>query len=225
MVTLTPPSMAPNTIPSEFNGATESERLLGTGSADSIIEPRTHEFISGQDREAIALKLAAAAYSFVVAGLFVATIGVTLPHQQTYYQLNDIQVSAIFLVGPVGYCLASLLNSRIHEKLGQRGIAFVGPACHLVYAAVGSFHPPFPVLLLGVTVGSFGVGIVDGSWCAWVAALNNANTLSGLLHGSFSIGAATCPYLAGIMLSANNGQWYQWFYVLVSFYQVDLGKT
>ncbi|KXH38063.1 MFS transporter [Colletotrichum simmondsii] len=204
--------MAPLTSSPDFDNATESERLLDTRSADSNIEPRAS--INGQDREAIAFKLAAAAYSFVVAGLFVATIGVTLPHQQTYYQLNDIQVSAIFLVGPVGYCFASLLNSRIHEKLGQRGIAFIGPACHLVYAVVGSFHPPFPVFLLGVTVGSFGVGIVDGSWCAWVAALKNANTLSGLLHGSFSIGAATCPYLAGIMLSANNGQWYQWFYVL-----------
>ncbi|KAK7457531.1 MFS transporter [Colletotrichum acutatum] len=141
--------MAPLTLSPDFNGATESERLLDTRSADSDIDPRAS--INGQDREAIALKLAAAAYSFIVAGLFVATIGVTLPHQQTYYQLNELQVSAIFLVGPVGYCLASLLNSRIHEKLGQRGIAFTGPACHLVYAAVGSFHPPFPVFLLGVT--------------------------------------------------------------------------
>ncbi|KXH56456.1 MFS transporter [Colletotrichum salicis] len=214
--------MTSPTVSSDFNDAMESERLLGTGGADSNIESRAHLPIQGQAQEAVALKLAAAAYSFVVAGLMVATIGVTLPHQQTYYQLNDIQVSAIFLVGPVGYCLASLYNSRIHEKLGQRGIAFIGPACHLVYAVIGSFHPPFLLFLLGVTIGSFGVGIVDGSWCAWVAALNNANTLSGLLHGSFSIGAAMAPYITGVMLSANDGQWYQWFYVLVIASAVEL---
>lgn len=169
--------------------------------------------------------MAAAAWSFVVLGLFVSTIGVTIPHIQDDYRLTDIHVSAIFLVGPVGYCLASSLSNRIHLRFGQRGIAVLGPACHLLYAVTGALHPPFSVFLLATGVGSLGVGLLDGSWCAWVAGLESANTLSGILHGSFSVGAAICPYLAGIMLSANDGLWYQWFYVLVSCFWVVLHRA
>ncbi|KAL0935587.1 major facilitator superfamily transporter [Colletotrichum truncatum] len=164
--------------------------------------------------ETIALRIAAAAWSFVVVGLFTSTTGVVIPHLEEHYKLTDIQVSAIFLVMPIGYIIASWRNDFIHNKFGQRGIATIGPLCHLVYAATASFRPPFPVFLLAAAIGAFGIGLIDGSWCAWVAALRQANTLSGLLHGSFSTGAAICPYLVGIMLSESGSLWYRWFYVL-----------
>ncbi|CCF37872.1 MFS transporter [Colletotrichum higginsianum] len=200
--------------------ATEAAPLLGTSfeeesrqSTSSNRIPDSDD-VGGPGQDKLAFRMAAAAWSFVVLGLFVSTIGVTIPHIQDDYRLTDIHVSAIFLVGPVGYCLASSLSNRVHLRFGQRGIAVLGPACHLLYAVTGALHPPFPVFLLATGVGSLGVGLLDGSWCAWVAGLESANTLSGILHGSFSVGAAICPYLAGIMLSANDGLWYQWFYVL-----------
>ncbi|OHW96486.1 MFS transporter [Colletotrichum incanum] len=197
----------------------ETEQLLGPAFAE-----QNHDDLSNcipgsngtdsQKQGQIIFKMAAAAWSFVVLGLFVSTIGVTIPHLQESYQLTDIHVSAIFLVGPIGYCLASSLSNRIHLRFGQIGIAVLGPACHLFYAITGALRPSFPVFLLGAGIGSFGMGLLDGSWCAWVAGLKNANTLSGILHGSFSTGAAICPYIAGRLLSTNDGLWHQWFYVL-----------
>lgn len=59
--------------------------------------------------------------------------------------------------------------------------------------------------------------------------MENANTVSGLLHGSFSVGAAVGPVVAGLMLEGAKGrgnveggggegagEWYSWFWVLVS---------
>ncbi|KAK1999216.1 major facilitator superfamily transporter [Colletotrichum falcatum] len=201
--------------------ATETERLLlGSASGEEGYEggspSPTHGLNDmrehGQDQ--IALKVAATAWSFIVLGLFVSTTGVIIPHLQRDYRLTDMRVSSVFLVGPVGYCSASWLSSRIHLGLGQRGVAVIGPACHLFYAAAGALRPPFPAFLLSVGVGSFGMGLLDGSWCAWVAGLESANALSGILHGSFSAGAAVCPYVAGILISKNGGLWHQWFYVL-----------
>ncbi|KAF6810271.1 major facilitator superfamily transporter [Colletotrichum plurivorum] len=207
-----PPPSAP--------AAPETEPLLSSfadedDTSSSTINP---EIDASDDaaNEKITWRVAAAAYSFFVVGLFTSTVGVTIPHLQAYYHLSDIHVSAIFLVGPVGYIIASRLNDLIHAKLGQRGIAVVGPACHLFYALVAALRPPFAVLLAAAGVAGFGIGLVDGSWCAWVAALRRANTLSGLLHGSFSVGAAVCPYLVGLMLSAGGELWYQWFFVLAA---------
>ncbi|EFQ35140.1 major facilitator superfamily transporter [Colletotrichum graminicola M1.001] len=208
-------------VNSAANNTTETGRLLGSASDEEDYEDDSSSLVPGlndiyeyqQDR--IGVKVAATAWSFIVLGLFVSTIGVIIPHLQQDYQLDDIHVSSIFLVGPLGYCFASSLSNRIHRRLGQRGIAIIGPACHFFYAATGALHPPFSMFLVSVGIGSFGMGLLDGSWCAWVAGLKNANTLSGILHGSFSIGAAICPYIAGILFSENNGLWYQWFYVLV----------
>ncbi|KAK2045746.1 major facilitator superfamily transporter [Colletotrichum somersetense] len=201
------------------NDTTETERLLRPASEENYGDDLSSSIpglndVCEHQQDQITLKVAAAAWSFIVLGLFVSTIGVIIPHLQQDYQLTDIHVSSIFLVGPVGYCFASSLSNRIHLGLGQRGIAVIGPVCHFFYAATGALHPPFPVFLLGVGIGSFGMGLLDGSWCAWVAGLKSANTLSGILHGSFSVGAAICPYIAGVLFSKNNSLWYQWFYVL-----------
>ncbi|OLN86679.1 Bypass of stop codon protein 6-like protein 3 [Colletotrichum chlorophyti] len=173
------------------------------------------------EEDGIAFRAAAAAWSFVVLGLFVASVGATIYQLQRHYKLSDIQVSTVFLVGPVGYSLAAWFNHSIHRKLGQRGVAIIGPSCHLFYAVVACLHPPFPILLVAAVVGCFGGGLLDGSWCAWFAALKHANTLSGLLHGSFSIGAGLCPYVAALLLS-NEYFWYQLFYVLIAASVVEL---
>ncbi|KZL72405.1 MFS transporter [Colletotrichum tofieldiae] len=211
--------MARHSATSASSNSMETERLLGLGAAEENHDDSSNRIPGssrpdGQKQGQITFKMAAAAWSFVVLGLFVSTIGVTIPHLQESYQLTDIHVSAIFLVGPIGYCLASSLSNHIHLRFGQRGIAILGPACHVFYAIIGALRPPFPVFLLGAGIGSFGIGLLDGSWCAWVAGLKNANTLSGILHGSFSLGAAICPYIAGRLFSTNNGLWHQWFYVL-----------
>lgn len=159
-------------------------------------------------------KFVAALYSFVVLGLFTSSTGVMLPHISHHYALNDLQVSTIFPVIPVGYVLAASSNASIHSRFGQRGVAFLAPILHVASAVCIAMHPPFPVLLAAFAVLAMGLAFLDGSWCAWVGAMENANALSGLLHGSFSIGAALGPMIAGWMME--DGQpWWTWYYVLV----------
>lgn len=161
------------------------------------------------------LKLASAAYSWFTLGLFVASIGVLLPHYEAYYNLDDIQVSLIFLVVPLGYVTAAQMNDLVHRRFGQRGVATLGPIFQLIATVIMSLHPPFPLLLIGHVVLAFGAGQLDGSFCSWAAGMPNANTVSGLLHGSFSLGAAIGPILAGSLISAGHRPWYTWYYVLV----------
>jgi fucose permease len=164
----------------------------------------------------MALRVGAAMCSFAMLGLFQSSIGVMLQPISQHYSLNDLHVSFIFVVGPVGYIFAAYFNDLVHCTWGQRGIAILAPTLHSLGALTIAAHPPFGVVLVAFAAIALGGGLLDGSWCAWAASVGNANTVSGLLQGSFSVGAAAGPFLAGTVLPSWNRPWYDWFYVLVS---------
>ncbi|KAK7222470.1 hypothetical protein V2G26_010473 [Clonostachys chloroleuca] len=61
----------------------------------------------------------------------------------------------------------------------------------------------------------------------WVAlrlgrGMKPAKTVIGLLHGAFSIGAASGPFLANAITSAAHKPWYNWYYVLTAFVFLEL---
>ncbi|KAI1382054.1 MFS general substrate transporter [Hypoxylon crocopeplum] len=170
---------------------------------------------SSSRQTSIIFRIAASMLSFVVLGMMVSTLGVMVPQFEAHYGLTDFQVSFVFLVWPVGYVVAAWLNSVIHLKFGQRGIAAIGPLFHVLMTTVAALHPPFPVLLIALAVGSLGTGILDGSFCAWAGGMENANVVQGFLHGSYSTGAAIGPFLAGTMLSVGHMPWFTWYYVLL----------
>ncbi|KAM0808898.1 putative MFS transporter [Seiridium cardinale] len=173
----------------------------------------------------LALRIATAMFAFMVMGMIQSTVGVMIPHFEEYYGLSDTLVSLIFLLTPLGYFVAAYLNTFIHLQLGQRGIATIGPACQLIYAVGLCMHPPYPLLLILSMVGAIGTGLLDGSWCAWAGAMENANTVQGFLHGSYSIGASLGPFIAGTMISVGKTPWYHWFYVLSAFCIVMLASS
>jgi fucose permease len=76
-------------------------------------------------------------------------------------------------------------------------------------------HPPFPVILIAFAITGFGIGLVDSAWCAWASELPKANTVQGLLHGSFSMGATFGPLIATSMCIKAELPWYTYYYVLV----------
>ncbi|KAI1481737.1 MFS general substrate transporter [Daldinia eschscholtzii] len=212
--------------PSSDDTAREGDRLLGPETLTSDGNPVrssspllrspgkwTTSLESGST--SLVLRIGAAMFSFVVLGMMVSTLGVMVPQFEAYYGLTDFRVSFVFLVWPIGYVAAAYLNSVIHVRFGQRGIAAVGPLFHVLFTTAAAFHPSFPLLLVALAVGSLGTGILDGSFCAWAGGMENANTVQGFLHGSYSAGAALGPFLAGTMLSVGDLPWYAWYYVLL----------
>ncbi|KAH7416643.1 MFS transporter-like protein [Cadophora sp. MPI-SDFR-AT-0126] len=162
------------------------------------------------------LRVCAAMYSFAFLGLFASSIGVMLQPLTRHYSLTDIHVSLVFVVGPVGYIIAAQLSSPVHWKLGQRGVAVIAPTLHILGVLLIATHPPFPIVLVAFAAVALGAGFLDGSMCAWAATVHNANTVTGMLQGSYSVGAAIGPVLAGTVLPAWSRPWYDWYYVLVA---------
>jgi MFS family permease len=125
-------------------------------------------------------------------------------------------VSLIFLSPLVGYILSALLNNLIHVKLGQRGIATIGPTCHLIAFLVLAIHPPYPMVVVMTVFAGFGNGVCDAFFNAWIGNMEKANSYMGLLHGSYGVGATASPLIATLMITKGHLQWYSFYYVMVS---------
>ncbi|KAJ5466641.1 hypothetical protein N7539_009370 [Penicillium diatomitis] len=156
-------------------------------------------------------------FSFLVIGSNDAAYGL-----ETYYDLTYTIVSLVFLSPLVGYTLAALLNHRIHNSLGQRGVAFIAPACHLIAYVVNCLHPPYPVLVVSFIFAGFGNGLADAAWNAWIGNMANANELLGFLHGVYGLGAVLAPLIATSMIAKAQMPWYNFYYVMVGCAVVEL---
>jgi fucose permease len=193
----------------------ESSPLLGDGIDDTTDERDTSPHASGKMDNRLLFKIAAAMYSFITLGLFNSSIGAVLPLLSKHYKLTDLQVSSIFLAGPVGYVLAAQCSDTIHYRFGQRGIAVTGPVLQIIATVTAAAHPSFGLVLVAFAFQGLGTGLLDGSWCAWAGSMKKANTISGLLHGSYSVGGAMGPFLVTV-LTAKEEKWWTWYGILVS---------
>jgi fucose permease len=164
-------------------------------------------------------------WAFAVMGMNDAAYGAVIPYLEEYYNLSYTVISLIFLSPFVGYTLAALVNNAVHMKFGQRGVAFVGPFCHLVAYVIICVHPPYPVLIIAYMIAGLGNGIEDSGWNAWVGAMANANELLGILHGLYGAGAVIAPLIATTMIAQAGLPWYYWYYVMVGAAALELGTS
>ena len=139
---------------------------------------------------------------------------------ETYYHLTYTVVSLVFLSPVIGYASAALLNNRIHMTLGQRGIAVLGPGCHVIAYVINCLHPPYPVLVISMVFGGFGNGLLDSAWNAWIGNMANANEVLGILHGLYGAGAVFGPFIATSLITKAKLPWWYFYYIMVCFFLV-----
>jgi fucose permease len=158
-------------------------------------------------------------------GMNDAAYGAVIPYLEEYYKLSYTIISLIFLSPFVGYTLAAFINNAVHMKFGQRGVAFMGPLCHLIAYIIIAVHPPYPVLIIAYMLAGLGNGIEDSGWNAWVGAMSNANELLGILHGVYGAGAVVAPLIATSMIASAGLPWYYWYYVMIGAAALELATS
>ena len=135
-------------------------------------------------------QMGAAMYSFAMLGLFNSSTGAVLPMFLRHFDITDLHVSFIFLTGSVGYVSAAQASDAIHSRFGQRGIGIFGSSMLIIAHGLIAMHGSFGAILVAFTIQGIGAGLLDGSWSSWAGSMEKGNTMSGLLHGSYSLGAA-----------------------------------
>lgn len=112
--------------------------------------------------------------------------------------------------------MSAIVSNSIHQQLGRRGIASIGPACHLLTFAIISIHPPFPVLVVMYILVGLGSGIQNAAWNVWIGNMANSNEVLGFFHGFYGIGATISPLVATSLITKAGWSWYEHYYLLVS---------
>ncbi|OJK01396.1 hypothetical protein ASPACDRAFT_59099 [Aspergillus aculeatus ATCC 16872] len=157
-----------------------------------------------------------AAYGAIIP--YVCTTTFSAPRRartlQLAYDKSYTIISLIFLSPFLGYTISAVVSNLIHQRLGRRGVAFIGPACHLLAFAVISTRPPFPVLVIMYVFVGLGSGIQNAGWNVWISSMANSHEVLGCFHGFYGIGAtvesvlsarALCLVLPFLMCKSQTG--------------------
>ncbi|KAL0931374.1 MFS transporter [Colletotrichum truncatum] len=161
-------------------------------------------------------------WSLFTSGANDAAYGALIPYLESYYGLDYIVVSLVFLSPFIGYVGSALLNNWIHNKAGQRGVAIIASSCHLAAYVVISQHPPYPVLVIVYILAGFGNGISDAAWNAYIGNMDRANEVLGFLHAAYGAGGVMSPLVATTMITKGNLGWWNFYYVMLGMAVVEL---
>ncbi|GFF37078.1 hypothetical protein IFM51744_03340 [Aspergillus udagawae] len=159
-------------------------------------------------------RLLATFASFALVGASDGVYGVLVPYLREDYKLSTTVVSLIFVTPFAGYTIATLVVNKIHMTFGQRGIAIVGPLCHIIPFVIMATRPPWPAMLAVYVIVGLGNGLIDAAWNSWIADMANANTTMGLLGAFYGLGATLSPTIATQMIKSGL-RWNYFFYTLL----------
>ncbi|KAJ5587842.1 uncharacterized protein N7459_003607 [Penicillium hispanicum] len=167
-------------------------------------------------------KLSATLWCAFVMGANDAAYGALIPYLELYYHESYTVISLVFLSPFVGYVVSAVLSNVIHQHFGRRGIAIIGPACHLVAFTVISIHPPFPVLVVIYILVGLGSGIQNAAWNVWIGNMANSNEVLGFFHGFFGVGATISPLVATTLITKAGWPWYSFYHLLTGAAALEL---
>ncbi|KAJ9367509.1 hypothetical protein DTO282E5_7803 [Paecilomyces variotii] len=168
-------------------------------------------------------KTLATFWSFLVMGMNDSAYGPLIPYLETYYNLSYTVVSILFFSPLFGYICSALLNNKIHNRFGRRGVAWIGPGCHIIAYIVNCLHPPYPVLVVSFIFAGFGNGLADSGWNAWIGNMANANQVLGLLHGFYGVGGVLSPFVATSLITRADLPWYYFYYLMIGLATIEFG--
>ncbi|PHH59044.1 hypothetical protein CDD81_3849 [Ophiocordyceps australis] len=194
----------PGMDPEAGSGAHETSPLIGNISGETWKDPIRNLY-----------RLGTCFWSFLLMGANDASYGALIPYLEKYYHVSHGSVSFVFLSPTIGYIASAISNHYLHIKVGQRGVAVIAGACHVIAYSIMSAHPPFIILVLSYILVGFGNGVVDCGWNAWVSSLKSASQVLGLLHAFYGAGGIIGPLLATALITKANLEWYTFCYIMI----------
>jgi len=156
--------------------------------------------------------------AFIMLGLTAAVTGPALPWLAEQTQSRIDQISLIFVAGPLGYMIGSLLSGRGYDRFpGHR----IQTAMLVLLAAVAAMVPVIPSVwpllavffLLGI--GQAGVDVGCNTLLVWAHGRKVALVMNGL-HFFFGIGSLAAPIVLALVIGVTGSiRWVYWSFALL----------
>jgi fucose permease len=151
------------------------------------------------------MHLALAFIAFILIGSNDGALGVLIPSMRTFYHIDAVTFSWLFLASTIGYLSASFNNGLLMGKLGERRFLLLSLTIFCLGATLYGLRPPYAFFLCAGTIVGFGVGMIDAGLNAYIASLPNNGKLLNYLHAFYGVGALLGPLVASALLAQNLG--------------------
>lgn len=151
------------------------------------------------------MHLALAFGAFILIGCNDGTLGVLIPAMRSFYHIDAVTISWLFLASTLGYLCASFNNGLLMAKLGIRRFLLCSLGIFSLGALFYSLTPPFALFLCTGAVVGFGGGMTDAGLNAYIASLPDNGKLLNYLHAFYGMGALLGPLVASALLAQNLG--------------------
>jgi fucose permease len=151
------------------------------------------------------LNVALAFFAFIMIGANDGTLGVLLPSLGTYYHVDTVTISLIFLASTCGYFIASFNNGFLVEKLGNRRFLLLATTIFFCSVGILSLMPPFIIALGAALLLGMGIAMLDAGLNSYIASLPHNTRLLNYLHAFYGAGAWLGPVAASSILALQWG--------------------
>ncbi|GME76509.1 unnamed protein product [Ambrosiozyma monospora] len=142
--------------------------------------------------------------------------GALLPHMESYYDINYIKVSLIWIFNAIGYFAYAAFAHDLKQIISPRAMYSV---CSLLQLVMFSFIVPgskFALVVAGFFFGGIGNAMGDSQQNLFLSRFDKSSLYLGYFHGGFGIGATVSPLIATAMVNAGC-RWSFFFFILVGF--------
>ena len=151
------------------------------------------------------LHLALAFIAFILIGCNDGALGVLIPGMRSFYHIDAVTISWLFLASTIGYLSASFNNGLLMARLGERRFLLLSLAIYSLGALLYSLSLPYAFFLCAGAVVGFGGGMIDAGLNSYIASLPNNGTLLNYLHAFYGVGALLGPLVASGLLAQGLG--------------------
>ncbi|RKP04043.1 hypothetical protein CXG81DRAFT_8738 [Caulochytrium protostelioides] len=148
-------------------------------------------------------------------GLNDSATGALLPELEIYYHLPKDILSIVFLANVFGYLLSCVFSTPLEFRLGTRMTLMLSSASYVVATILMLITPPFPVVVIALSLLGFGSGLFDAvlsSVTSHYIAEGGPGYVMSFLYAAFGVGATAAPFVVGGIL--DGGASWQYYYVL-----------
>ncbi|WWC85360.1 uncharacterized protein L201_000223 [Kwoniella dendrophila CBS 6074] len=131
-----------------------------------------------------------------LAGWNDASQGPLLPSLQTYYNVNHLVISTIWLANFVGFMVSGITNVFISDAFGFGIVAVLGASMQVLAYSLICWGCPFPLFVIAYALNGFGIGLQDAQVNSLTTRLENSSTKMFLMHAVCGFGATISPFVS-----------------------------
>ncbi|KAF2683066.1 MFS general substrate transporter [Lentithecium fluviatile CBS 122367] len=161
-----------------------------------------------------ALKLLAAAFSFLFAGTNDGSLGALTPYVLRTYSVGTEDIALIYASTFFGWVLAAATNSHLIRYLELGSILTLGAVLQLVAQLLRFWTPPFGLYVATFFLQAAGLAYQDTHANTFVTSIKGAHRWLGFIHAMYALGCLVSPFVA-TAVAANADQWTLFYLFLV----------